>query len=174
VVSGTTGWDHDRERVAEMVGQHNGACLHASNFSLGVYFFQRIVLAAAAQLADFPQYDLAIHETHHTGKKDAPSGTALMLARSVLENCPRKTTIATTGPSGPVDAAMLSVTSTRVGTVVGEHRLIVDSESDSIELVHKAKGRQGFAEGALLAAEWIRDKHGMFTLEDLINDITET
>lgn len=174
VISGTTGWEKDRALVEEAVRESNGACLHASNFSIGVYLFQRISVFAASLLADFEQYDIALHEVHHSLKKDAPSGTALTLAGSVLAAYPRKSGIATELPDGPVDPASLYITSTRVGSVIGEHQLIADSEADSIALTHHAKGRQGFVEGALLAAQWIYDKRGFFTLEDMIHDITKT
>lgn len=173
VVSGTTGWEKDREAVQRAVEEANGACIHANNFSLGVYIFRRIATYAAKLLDGFPAYDFAIHEIHHAGKADFPSGTALMLAAQMLEASRRKSAIVTSLPDGAVDPAELYVTSSRVGSVIGEHRLIIDSEADGMEIVHHAKGRRGFAEGALLAAQWIYDKHGMFTLEDLIDDITE-
>lgn len=174
VVSGTTGWEADRETVRRAVEEMNGACIHANNFSLGVYLLRRIATFAATLLAEFPQYDYGLHEIHHAGKKDAPSGTALMLAESLLQACPRKTEIATALPDGAVDPASLYVTSSRIGAVFGEHRMYIDSEADSIEITHRAKGRRGFAEGALMAAQWICGKHGMFTLEDMIHDITES
>ncbi len=172
VVSGTTGWEQDRDAVMRAVREFDGTCLHANNFSIGVYLFQRIATFAAALLSDFPQFDLALHEVHHAAKKDSPSGTALSLAQAMLRAYPVKDDIATTLPAGPVNPKLLYVTSSRIGAVVGEHHVITDSATDTIEMIHRAKGREGFAEGALLAAEWVRDKKGMFTLEDLIHDIT--
>lgn len=174
VVSGTTGWDASKAIVAEAVNKAGGSCIHASNFSIGVYLFQRIATFAASLLQEFPEYDVGMHEVHHTEKKDAPSGTALMVARSMLEANPRKSFIETELPDGPADPAALYITSSRVGKVFGDHHVLMDSEADSLELTHRAKGRRGFAEGALLAAQWICDKHGMFTLEDMIHDITKT
>lgn len=173
VVSGTTGWEADRDLVRRAVEEHRGACIHANNFSIGVYLFRRIATFAATLLADFPQYDFALHEIHHAGKKDAPSGTALTLAEGMAQACPRKQRIETSLPDGPVDPAALYITSSRIGAVFGEHQMHIDSEADSIELTHRAKGRRGFAEGALLAAQWICGKHGLFTLEDMFHDITE-
>jgi 4-hydroxy-tetrahydrodipicolinate reductase len=174
IVSGTTGWEAHVATVADAVGKSEGACIQASNFSLGVFLFHRIATFAASLLHDFEQYDIAVHEVHHTGKTDAPSGTALMLARSILAANVRKTMIATKIPEEEVDPESLYVTSTRVGAVFGEHHILIDSAADSIELTHRAKGRRGFAEGALLAAQWICDKRGMFTLEDLLHDISQT
>ncbi|MBE0644729.1 MAG: 4-hydroxy-tetrahydrodipicolinate reductase [Bacteroidetes bacterium] len=173
VVSGTTGWDAENDFVAEAVRTSGSACIHASNFSVGIFLYKRIADFAASLLRDFPQYDFALHEVHHTGKKDSPSGTALSVARSMLAANPRKTSIATSMDEYRSDPQALYVTSARVGTVFGDHHLLIDSEADSIELTHRAKGRRGFAEGALLAAQWICDKHGMFTLEDMFDDITK-
>lgn len=173
VVSGTTGWEEDREAVQRAVEKAQGACIHANNFSIGVYLFRRIATFAASLLDGFPAYDYALHEIHHTGKIDAPSGTALTLAAQMLAGSHRKSSLETTLPNGAVDPASLYVTSTRVGSVIGEHRLLIDSEADGMEISHHAKGRRGFAEGALLAAQWIYDKKGMYTLEDMIDDITE-
>lgn len=173
VVSGTTGWEGGYAAVADAVVQSGGTCIHANNYSIGVYLFQRITTFAASLLRDFTQYDIAVHEVHHSGKCDAPSGTAFMLGRSILEAYPQKTTIETHLPEGAVDPKSLYITSTRVGSVFGDHHILIDSEADSLEFRHHAKGRRGFAEGALIAAQWIRDKHGMFTLEDLLHDITQ-
>lgn len=173
VVSGTTGWEKEQDRVRRAVEEAGGACIHASNFSIGVYLFQRIATFAATLLAQFEQYDYALHEVHHTGKKDFPSGTALTLAKAMLDVTPKKKDVASVLPEGVPDPSTLYITSTRVGAVFGEHRVLIDSEADGMEIVHRAKDRRGFAEGALLAAQWICDKRGMFTLEDMIHDITE-
>ncbi|MFZ1729503.1 MAG: 4-hydroxy-tetrahydrodipicolinate reductase [Bacteroidota bacterium] len=173
VVSGTTGWEGNMAAVEEALKTSGGACMQANNFSLGIYLFDRITTFAASLLRDFGQYDIAVHEVHHTGKMDAPSGTALMLARSILDVNSKKTIIETTVQSKKADPEALYVTSSRVGSVFGDHSILIDSASDSIELMHRAKGRRGFAEGALLAAQWICDKQGMYTLKDLINDISQ-
>ncbi len=174
VVSGTTGWVPDRAAIIEALGTSKGACIHASNFSIGVYLFHRITAFASSLLRDFSQYDIAVQETHHAGKVDAPSGTALMLARSILAMHPGKTSIETTLPDGKVNPESLYVTANRVGSVFGDHSIMIDSHADTIELLHRAKGRRGFVEGALLAAQWIIDKQGMFTLEDMLNDLSES
>ncbi len=174
VVSGTTGWDNDLAVVADAVRESNAACIHASNFSIGVYLFRRIAIYAAGLLRDFPQYDFALHEVHHAAKLDSPSGTALALARGILDAYPGKHAIETSIPEHGGQQESLHISSLRVGHVFGEHHMLIDSEADSMELIHRAKGRRGMAEGALLAAQWICDKHGMFTLEDLIHDITKT
>jgi 4-hydroxy-tetrahydrodipicolinate reductase len=173
VVSGTTGWDEDRGIVAKAVRELNGACIHASNFSIGIYLFRQIAIYAAGILREFPEYDIALHEVHHAGKVDSPSGTALALARSILDVHPGKRAIETSLADGGVKPDTISISSSRVGHVFGEHQILIDSPADSMEFIHHAKGRRGLAEGALLAAQWICDKHGMFTFEDLIHDITK-
>lgn len=173
VVSGTTGWEQDRDIVIRTIEEHDGCCLHANNFSIGVFLFQRIVTFAAKLISDFPQFDIALHEVHHAGKKDFPSGTARTLAQAILRESTSKDILENTLPAGPVNPRSLYVTSTRIGAVVGEHHVITDSPTDTIEMIHRAKGREGFAEGALLAAQWIRDKKGMFTLEEMIHDLTK-
>jgi 4-hydroxy-tetrahydrodipicolinate reductase len=173
VVSGTTGWEQDRDDVRRAIQRLDGACVHANNFSIGVFLFHRIVSFAATLISDFPQFDIALHEVHHAAKKDFPSGTALSLAQALLRATTTKDSIETALPSGPVNPRSLYVTAARIGAIVGEHHVMADSSTDTIELIHRAKGREGFAEGALLAAQWIMDKKGMFTLEDMIHDRTK-
>jgi 4-hydroxy-tetrahydrodipicolinate reductase len=174
VVSGTTGWEEDRERIGEAVRAAEGACIHSDNFSIGVHIFRKTVATLSTLMSDFPQYDLSIHEVHHTGKKDAPSGTALVLARDVVKTNSNKEHIAKGLQQGGSDPATLYVTAQRLGSIFGEHSIRADSIADEIELIHRAKNRRGFAEGALLAAQWICDKQGMFTLEDMLDELTST
>ncbi|MBR9978596.1 MAG: 4-hydroxy-tetrahydrodipicolinate reductase [Bacteroidetes bacterium] len=171
VVSGTTGWEDERSQVEKAVQDAEGACIHSNNFSIGVHIFRKTSATLAALLNNYPQYDLAIHEVHHVGKKDTPSGTALAMAEDVLLNNKNKKGIVRGVPEGMIDPTALYVTSERLGKVFGEHTVRIDSDSDEIELIHRAKGRRGFAEGALLAAQWICNKQGMFTLEDMLNDL---
>lgn len=172
VISGTTGWDAQMQEVRDRVRDTHGAFMHASNFSIGVFIFTALVRNTAALLAKFPQYDLALHELHHRGKKDVPSGTANTLAKAVTDQHPQKRAAAMLPLEGPYDPETLYISSSRIGAVFGEHRLLADSDADSIELVHRAKGRRGFVEGALTAARWITGKQGFFTLEDMIDDLT--
>ncbi len=172
VISGTTGWEQNVSQIRTAVREHRTAFLHANNFSLGVYLFSEILEYAARLLGKFPEYDLALHETHHRGKMDIPSGTAHMLARKVRAAHPTKRRTAYTNEDAQIEPETLMISASRVGSVFGEHCLRVDSEGDGIEIKHVAKSRRGFAEGAVTAAKWIVGEVGIFTLEDMINDIT--
>lgn len=174
VVSGSTGWQDRHEDVRRAAEASGGAVLHGSNFSLGVAVFNAVVARAAALLARFPQYDITLHEIHHRGKKDIPSGTAHMLAESILRAHAGKRHAALLPAEGPFAEDTLYITAARSGTVFGEHVVTADSAADEIRLLHRAKGRRGFAEGALTAAEWLQGKTGYFTLEDMIDEIITT
>ncbi len=153
VVIGTTGWaDH----AAELRGQAERGGLGivaAANFSIGVNLFQLVVAEAARLMQAHEQYAAWIHEAHHATKRDAPSGTALML-RDAMTGA---------GYSRPID-----MSSTRAGTIPGVHTVGFDAASDTIELTHTARDRRGFAAGALLAARWIQGRRGWFTMKDVL------
>ena len=171
LVIGTTGWG---DRLDEGRGIAEGAdigVIYGSNFSIGVHIFLKLVSRAGEILGLYPQYDAAVHETHHTGKKDAPSGTALSIAAELLRLIPSKVRIDTVSATGRVAADALIISSARVGSVPGTHTVTFDSTVDTIELIHTARGRQGFAEGALLAAEWIHHRKGFFTIQDMLHEI---
>ena len=153
VVVGTTGWYEQRAEVEKLVGKHGGALLVAPNFSIGVAVFARIVRAAAAAFRDVPGFDAHMVETHHSAKKDAPSGTAANL---------EKIAAAELGHAVPI-------TSVRTGSVPGTHELMFDGAFEQIRLEHVARDRRVFADGALLAARWIIGKQGVFTMEDVLH-----
>jgi 4-hydroxy-tetrahydrodipicolinate reductase len=138
--------------------------LYSHNFSLGVYLFSKIVSEAARLLFPTHHYDPALLECHHQMKQDAPSGTALALGKAILEKWPTKTRLSHTSPANP---EALSVSTLRVGHVPGTHTVVFDSSADRITCTHEAFNRQGFAEGAVLAAEWLHGKQGFFTFEDM-------
>ncbi len=171
LVIGTTGWQNDLDRVRSTVEKHQIGLVYASNFSLGVNVFNQMVKQAGVAFNNFPEYDVSIHEAHHKDKLDSPSGTALMLANTLLKALDRKKEILSKPPEGKIKPEQLHVSSTRAGSVVGTHRVVFDSGADQIEFVHTAKNRSGFALGALLAAEWIRGKSGMFTMDDVLGDV---
>ncbi len=171
IVVGTTGWYDELPRLRKIVRTRRTALLYAPNFSIGMNVFARLVADAAASFDPFAMYDAAIHETHHVGKADSPSGSALLLAREVVANLKRKTEILTTPPKGPIKPRQLHVSSTRTGAVVGTHEVIFDSDADSITLIHHAKNRSGFALGALVAAEWVVGKRGVFTMNDVLESL---
>ncbi|ACF15101.1 Dihydrodipicolinate reductase [Chloroherpeton thalassium ATCC 35110] len=175
IVVGTTGWYNGIEHVKAKVLEANGSMLYAANFSLGVNIFFRLVHEAARFIAPFEDFDIAVSEQHHTGKIDAPSGTALKVAREILSALPSKTSIKTELPAkGKIQRDELLVSAIRLGSVFGQHSVHIDSSSDSILISHTAKNRQGFAQGAIEAAEWlVRDggQKGFFSMDDFLNEI---
>lgn len=171
VATGTTGWYDQLPRVRAAVEAAGTGLVYAPNFSLGVAVFRRWVRFMAGDLDGLHDYDVALHEVHHTGKADHPSGTARLLADTIVEATGRKDAWAEWPASGPtVDPGTLQVTSARVGRVPGTHTVTVDGPDDQITLTHTARNRTGFARGALLAADWIRGRSGVFTLDDVLAD----
>ena len=168
VVIGTTGWYDKLPDVVKLVKEKKIGLLYAANFSPGMNVFYHIVTSAAKMFDKFDSYDVAIAETHHKEKTDSPSGTALALANLIIQNTRRKKEIFHEAAHAKIKAAQLHVTSTRVGNVAGKHDVMFDSEADSIELIHTAKSRRGFALGALIAAEWLKGKTGFFTMKDVL------
>ena len=165
IVVGTTGWDSHLSEFRNTVKE--SGLLYASNFSLGMNYFFRIVKRAAELMNHAPDYDPYVHELHHRQKVDSPSGTALTLARILIDGIDRKEGILTTPPEGKIKPEMLHVSSTRAGTIAGTHKVGFDSEADVIELSHVAKTRRGFALGALTAARWLRGRKGIYTMDDV-------
>ena len=155
IVIGTTGWDNALENVCRVVDEAGIGCVIGSNFSVGVNLFLEIVRTASKMVSD-AGYDAYIVEAHHRGKKDFPSGTALRISEAVLSGMKSKTKIVTELPRGEAIASdTLLISSIRAGAITGTHTVGFDSEEDSIELIHQAKNRRGFASGAVRAAEWI-------------------
>ena len=168
IVVGTTGWYDKLDEVKQIVKTKKVGLLYSSNFSLGMNIFYQIVSSSAHVLDKFEGYDAAITEVHHRGKADSPSGTALTLGQVLLQQFHRKKDVLHETPHAAVRPEQLQITSTRVGHVTGMHRVIFDSDADCIELVHTAKNRSGFALGALIAAEWLKGKKGVFTMKDVL------
>ena len=153
LVEGTTGWKQHESAAKQLMSEHSGAMVYGANFSIGVNLFYRIVERAAALFSAVDGYAPFIEEAHHNRKRDAPSGTALKLRDLMSEHL---------GPDIPTS-------STRAGYIPGTHRVGFDSEADQILLTHTARSRQGFANGALLAAHWIVGRTGMFEFSDVID-----
>jgi 4-hydroxy-tetrahydrodipicolinate reductase len=153
MVVGTTGWQAEMDRVRELVRESGIGFCYGSNFSLGVNIFFRIAEAASAAVPN--GYAVRIMERHHAQKKDAPSGTAVTLRRLL----------------NPENPQSIDITSLREGDAVGQHVIFLDSENDTMMLVHDAKSRRGFAEGAVRAAEWLRGKRGFFEFKDLLQEL---
>jgi 4-hydroxy-tetrahydrodipicolinate reductase len=171
IVIGTTGWEKERPKISKMVTDAGIACVYASNFSIGVNLFFKIV-KEAAKLLSSADYDVFITEAHHRMKKDYPSGTALRLSEEVLAGLKSKTKVLADlkqGDAIPKDTILIS--SIRAGAITGTHTVGFDSEEDSIELTHTAKSRRGFALGAVRAAEWIVGKKGFYRFEENLTEI---
>ncbi len=155
LVEGTTGWLGQLDDARELVLKSNGAFVFGSNFSIGVNLFYRIVEHATELLAKFPEYEVFIEEQHHSRKKDAPSGTALKVKEVISKHIETD----------------ISVVSTRAGHIPGTHRVGFDGPADQILLEHTARSREGFALGALMAAEWIVGKKGFFEFTAVMDEI---
>lgn len=169
-VVGTTGWTDSLDTVRQWVEEGQNGLLWAPNFSLGLALVSRALAGMLPLLDRLDEYDVAVHEAHHTGKLDSPSGTALRLAEELLAGLGRKARVETETQHGAIDADALHVTSQRVGRVRGVHMVTLDAEDDRIEITHTAKSRRAFALGAVRAAEWVRGRRGLFTLDDMIDE----
>ena len=168
IVVGTTGWYNRLDEVSTLVEQKKIGLLYAPNFSVGVNLFFSIVRTAARLLNPIDGYDAAVHEIHHRNKVDSPSGTALTIGKIILEEFLRKKSILTETSHQAISPDQLHIVSTRSGTFPGTHEIMFDSALDTIELKHTMKSRSGFAFGAVLAAEWLAGRKGMFTFNDVL------
>jgi 4-hydroxy-tetrahydrodipicolinate reductase len=164
LVCGSTGWNDKLDKVKDLVQQKNGSLIYASNFSLGVNLFFELNEYAAKLLAPYQSYHATIKEIHHTAKLDAPSGTAITLAEGIIENNDRYLKWA----NGQAETdTSLQIFSERIDPAPGTHIVTYKSTIDTLELTHEAHSREGFALGAVIAAEWIAGKKGLFTMRDL-------
>ena len=151
---GTTGWNVHVDRLRAEATQAGIGVVASANFSIGVNIFERVVAEAARMMSAQPQFGSWIHEIHHATKRDAPSGTALLLRDAMIA----------AGFSRPID-----MSSARAGMIPGTHTVGFDSASDTIELIHRARDRRGFAAGALLAARWVQGRTGWYSMQDVLN-----
>ena len=165
VVSGTTGWLKDYERAAELCRNNKTAFIHSSNFSIGVNILFRLNSELAARIKDYPGYNVSIEEIHHTKKLDAPSGTAIALAEGISEQHKRYSGWSLM-PDG--DETRVPITAVREGMVPGTHTIVWDSDIDTLSIRHEAKNRKGLALGAVVAAEYIHTRKGVFTMSDVL------
>lgn len=174
IVVGTTGWYDQFDLIKEKCLNENQSLVHSTNFSIGVNIFYKLNKILSSMMANYSDYDVMIEEIHHTQKKDHPSGTALTLAKHILKDNQRKDKIKdrlifdSKQASQSVKPNELLIESMREGDVTGTHTVRYESVIDSISITHDAKSRYGFAKGALLAAEWIVDKKGIYTMDDIL------
>jgi 4-hydroxy-tetrahydrodipicolinate reductase len=169
-VVGTTGWQDRLPAVTARVDEKGGGLVWAANFSLGVNLFYRVVREAAALLARFPAYDPYVLERHHRQKKDAPSGTARALA-GILSAAGGRRGQAETHLEGALADDRFHVAAVRAGGIVGDHTVGFDSGGDEILLEHRARTRAGFAQGSVLAAEWIAGRRGVYEFAAALDDL---
>ncbi len=168
VVSGTTGWMKEKPAIEDYCIEQNGTFFYASNFSIGVNIFFKLNEFLAGIMKNYPDYAPEIEEIHHTQKKDAPSGTAITLAEGMLKQLPKKNDWHLQGRSVENPDQNIPITSVREGSVPGTHTVSYRSGIDDIEIKHQAHGREGFALGAVLVAEWIKNKKGILGMDDFI------
>ncbi len=165
VVSGTTGWLERYDFVTEVCEQKGQAFLYASNFSIGVNIFFELNRKLAEMMGDYPEYQVSMEEIHHTEKLDAPSGTAISLANDIIKRNARKKSWRLDTKADDV----LNITAKRIPKTPGTHKVTYESDIDAIQIKHQAKSREGFAVGAILAAEFIKGKKGVFSMQDLLH-----
>ena len=165
VVSGTTGWHERIPEIKERCLRENQAFVYSSNFSIGVNILFHINRQLARLMNPFNQYKPRIEEVHHTKKLDAPSGTAISLANGVMNEIPRLKDWELTEAS---DNQTIPIKAIRADDIIGIHEVIYESDMDTLSFRHSAKSRKGFASGAILAAEFIQNKKGFFTMEDVL------
>lgn len=165
VVCGSTGWLSQYDETEEFCIKQQGTLLYASNFSVGVNVFFEVNKLLAGLMSNLPDYDVSITEIHHTEKKDAPSGTAITLAEQILDLVKRKKAWTNQGFE---DKSELSIISERIDPAPGTHKICYSSAIDDIEIIHTAHNRNGFATGAVLAAEFLLNKKGIFTMKDVL------
>lgn len=168
VVCGTTGWTHNLDHVKMTAIENKASFLWTSNFSVGVNIFFEVNKLLAFLMNNQPSYEVTVEETHHTQKKDAPSGTAITIAEQILNNLERKKHWAKEISN---DNTLLPIISHRIEDVPGTHNVKYSSPIDDIEIIHTAHNRDGFALGAVLAAEYIAGKQGIFTMKDVLGII---
>lgn len=169
-VIGTTGWYDEIDDVERLVADQNASLLYAPNFSMGIAIVRKALVGMLPLLDRLDDYDPFIQEVHHTKKVDSPSGTAEMLAEEIVHGLSRKDHVESETQHQRIDPSAVHVTATRAGTVYGEHTVGFDGPYDQITVGHRAKNREGFAAGAVRAAEWLNGRQGFFSLEDMLND----
>jgi 4-hydroxy-tetrahydrodipicolinate reductase len=170
IVCGTTGWQPS-EALRATASEADAGCVWAPNFSIGVNLFFRVVDQAARAFAALGLHDPFVQEAHHRGKVDAPSGTARRLASIIVAADPRLESVLEGHPAGRLPPGRVQIVSTRAGAEPGTHRVGWDGAQDLVTLEHRARGREGFALGAVLAAEWLEGRRGMHSLDAVVDAV---
>tara|TARA_Y100000385_G_scaffold291948_1_gene374459 strand:- start:4731 stop:5456 length:726 start_codon:yes stop_codon:yes gene_type:complete len=165
IISGTTGWMHQFSEVVAYCEEKQGSFLYASNFSLGVSLFFELNKKMTEIMRKYDQYEINVHEIHHKEKKDSPSGTAISLAEQIIA---KNKSLHRWTSNDSVEKNSIKIVSERKEKVTGTHKVNYHCEMDSISIEHKAHSRKGFALGAVIAAEWIKDKKGCFSMSDVL------
>lgn len=165
IVAGTTGWYDQLEQISDLCYSSNGTLFYASNFSMGVNIFSDINRKLASLLEKYPMYLPSMVEIHHTQKLDAPSGTAISLAKDIIASNSRFTKFTSLSP----EPGEIPIKSIREGNVPGTHIITWKSDVDQITLTHEAMNRRGLAIGAVMAASWVQGRKGVFTMKDMLN-----
>jgi 4-hydroxy-tetrahydrodipicolinate reductase len=171
MVVGTTGWYDQLDTVKQVVESNQVGLIWSGNFSIGVNALFKIVEYAARVFNNLPDYDVLGHEFHHQNKADSPSGTANMLGKILLDNIERKQKLVYEMLDRKIEPDELHFSSSRGGAIPGTHLVMFDSAVDTIEIKHTARGREGFATGAIMAVEFIKEKTGFYNINDLMNDL---
>jgi len=174
VVCGTTGWNEKFDEARKNCMEKKGAFFYASNFSIGVNIFFELNRKLAQMMRNQPQYSLFLNEVHHTQKKDSPSGTAITLANDIISANShfadwKLYSDESENNAKEKDNSTVYINSLRIGDVPGTHEVLYRSEEDDIKMTHNAHGRKGFAAGAVMAAEWLVGRQGVFSMKDLLN-----
>lgn len=171
IVVGTTGWYDNMGKVRKIIENAKTGLIWSGNFSVGVNIYFKIIENAAKIMDKFNDYDVFVHEFHHNKKADSPSGTAVMLGKILTSNIERKKKVVTEELKRRIAPEELHISSTRSGSIPGTHIVGFDSPADTIELKHTARSREGFALGAVIAAQWIQNKKGFYDINDMMKNI---
>ena len=171
IVVGTTGWYDKFDEVNDMVKKSNIGLIYASNFSIGVNLFLKIIENAAKIINKIEDYDIYGYELHHNKKIDSPSGTAKTIGEILIKNIKRKSKLLFEKIDRKIEPNELHFASVRAGSIPGMHIVGFDSSADTIELKHAARNREGFALGAIMAAQWIHNKKGFYDINDMMKNI---
>jgi len=166
VVVGTTGWLENLEEIKKICAEHNQSLFYATNYSIGVNLFFDLNRSLARSMAKYQEYEISIEETHHIHKQDAPSGTAITIANDIIRNIGRKDKWVREISEKPDELGIISF---RTENVPGTHVVKYESDIDSIQIIHTAKNRRGFALGAIMAAEFLKNKKGYYEMKDLLS-----